>query len=284
MRYRSSSEEKLCQLVILVVRPNYDVPKEKKGFWLPLDLEKKLLEPKEEKFIQNLSPLFGRISVAVGINLSLNKTPMIKYCLGIKKLMKNYWTYVFLTMFFLHVVAIMKFDPKKLAEMKKRNKDLAIANQLAIKRERKQRGSPSQSPPTFSRLYSKAASDKYDPYFYIKVGVQKSLTNYRGGLSASKIADCPSEVEPISCTTFDVHQIILTCWKVEAPQGGTALLRSYSTSTLIASWILLSEHMVWFYENKKTLKVGLQDEDCKKVVEDKAAKKAKVVEELKKQL
>ncbi|KAG1338047.1 hypothetical protein COCNU_04G003530 [Cocos nucifera] len=52
---------------------------------------------------------------------------------------------------------------------------------------------------------------------------------------------------------------------------------------LISSVLLLSEHLLWFYENKKSLKGGLQvEKDCKKVAKEKATKEAKITEKLKK--
>ena len=46
---------------------------------------------------------------------------------------------------------------------------------------------------------------------------------------------------------------------------------------------LLSEYMAWSYKNKKSLEEGLQStKDCKKIVEEKIAKEAKITEEQKK--
>ena len=48
---------------------------------------------------------------------------------------------------------------------------------------------------------------------------------------------------------------------------------------------LLYEHLIWFYPNKKSLEKGLKAEQkCKKAIEEKAAKEAKTIEGLKKQL
>ncbi|EHA8588051.1 hypothetical protein COCNU_scaffold004014G000010 [Cocos nucifera] len=213
--------------------------------------------------------------------------------------------------------ALMRFDPKRLVEQRKRK--LKPSNPLPMKRGKEKDvavsslASPRSTPtstvavlvinstpayvlpsPTSSPMsrghQSSTGMVRPPPVEQATRQRSSSITiPPRSSLSTTPISmparqaqsSRGSKVPMIDPPSTFANQIDL----VQASMQDIPTLSKDLLYTATSYFRLFTEHVLWLFENKKTLEEGLQFlKDCQKAVEDKAAKEAKLFEGLKKQL